>query len=406
MPPKKLPLKAGSKVIIKKGETPGIINRALGDKYWEVQVVDDAGNPKPGVTVNLKSQQIRNLTHDGEFPTQQDQHSVGNNSISTREDEARVNNPARNLDEDGQPTEFIEIVLNQTDHIIVQRHGDGTDSSSTSSGLSLLSSNIPSIGEQDPNQQVADQAIAEVEEMEHEEASEEGDPDDELDEDLPNPFHQHEEEGNDTDAFHASDFAAARGIEVDESRHKAKWDRYMMEKEALVANRSTVACKAPKKQSLGVGEKVAERGGQRRKGIIVADGRNHDDHDRNPVWTVLFEGSDQPEHNVRSTQLIVVKDTRIFIWTVVNDSTPRAAETVQKARTHGLAGFRFEHVFSTAEASAHATYQYPFLSLLIHLWPGKWERHLKNLNRAIEDVNEVHRRGGNKKKIISLVSGE
>ena len=44
--------------------------------------------------------------------------------------------------------------------------------------------------------------------------------------------------------------------------------------------------------------------------------------------------------------------------------------------------------------------------LLIHLWPGNWQVHLRNLNIAIEVANASRSKRGLNKKVVSFVSGE
>lgn len=398
MPPKKLPpFRHGAKIMIKKGNIPAIIQRAVGAKLWEVEHVDARGRPN-GIISQLKSQQMKNLTNDAEFPTE-DQRSVGSNSSDTSE--LDTNDPVRNLDEAGQPNEFIELFINQNGSD--QSH-DGTHSSTSIDLRALGDGSIIRVltandWDMDLRLRDSDQSAHFVEE----DSSVEEDPDEELDEDIP---YTHPQDVDDPDAFNAADFMAARGIEVDQNKHKAKWDRYVMEKQALIANEWSVACKAPKKQSLGVGERVEERRDRRRKGIIVGDDRNHED-DTGPLWAVFFDGSEEPEHNISSQKLQIVKDTRIFTWKVVIDSTPRAADTVVKAKTLGVAGFNFREAFEDAATACNSlTYRYPFLMLLIHLWPGNWQVHLRNLNIAIEVANASRSKRGLNKKVVSFVSGE
>ena len=397
MPPKKLPFRHGAKIIVKKGNVPAIIKCAVGAKLWEVEHVDAKGKPN-GIISQLKSQQMRNLIYDAEFPTE-DQCSVGGNPSSTGE--LDTNQPNRNLDEAGRPTEFIELHMNQNDGD--QSH-DGTRSS-TSINLPVLDegSIIRVVPAQDLDIDLSclgpDQSIAHVVE---EESSVEEDPDEEFDKDIPFSYRQDED---DSDAFNFADFAAARGIELDQNKHKAKWDRYIMEKETLITSNWSFACKAPKKQSIGLGERVVEKRGRRRKGIIVSDERSLD-NDTGPRWAVLFDGNKDPEHDISSHQLQIVKDTRIFTWKVVADSTPRAADSVRGAKTVGVAGFGFRELFEETDTVCNSSgYKYPFLMLLIHLWPGNWQVQLQTLNKAIEKAN-TFRTNRNSKKVVSLVSGK
>jgi hypothetical protein len=176
MPSKKLPpFRHGAKIMIKKGNIPAIIQRALGAKLWEVEHVDTRGKPN-GIVSQLKSQQMRNLTNDAEFPTE-DQRSVGGNSSNTNE--LDTNDPVRNLDEAGQPNEFIELFINQNDSN--QSH-DGTHSS-TSIDLPVLGdgSTIRVVTADDLDMDLSLQDSDQFAHFVEDDSSVEEDPDEELD---------------------------------------------------------------------------------------------------------------------------------------------------------------------------------------------------------------------------------
>jgi hypothetical protein len=71
-----------------------------------------------------------------------------------------------------------------------------------------------------------------------------------------------------------------------------------------------------------------------------------------------------------STQLKIVKDTQVFTWKVVENSSPM--DPVVTYQEHGIIGFDFSW-FDVAKLDIdNDEYSFPFLSLLIHLWPGNW----------------------------------
>ena len=90
------------------------------------------------------------------------------------------------------------------------------------------------------------------------------------------------------------------------------------------------------------------------------------------IWIVKFDnGVDKNDvENVPSTALKILKDTRVFKWTAVQDSFP--VSPVQPFGEHGVVGFDFEKRFSKQALDINNTnYQYPpYLKLLEHLWPG------------------------------------
>ena len=67
---------------------------------------------------------------------------------------------------------------------------------------------------------------------------------------------------------------AARGIEKDEGKHKAKWELYQTKKDALVADEWSVTCKPSRKQKIDIGEKVVKKAGNKRVGVVVGSPEN------------------------------------------------------------------------------------------------------------------------------------
>ena len=79
------------------------------------------------------------------------------------------------------------------------------------------------------------------------------------------------------------------------------------------------------------------------------------------------------EHTSRDLKLL--KDDRIFKWTAVRDSHPD--DSVTPFKQHGVVGFDFGKLFTEESTNKNnGNYQYPYLQLLKHLWPGKFKNNL------------------------------
>lgn len=98
------------------------------------------------------------------------------------------------------------------------------------------------------------------------------------------------------------------------------------------------------------------------------------DESGKPLWGIRFDGRDEDdiEHYIPSSTLQILKDKRVFKWTVVKDSHP--TRPLEPFLEHGVVGVDYEKLFSKESLDVHnANYGYPFLKLLIHLWPGKFK---------------------------------
>ena len=115
------------------------------------------------------------------------------------------------------------------------------------------------------------------------------------------------------------------------------------------------------KQKIDVGERVTQRHGQVREGIVV--GNDRETKADKPQWSVLFKGSDEPERNIRSTKLRLVKDKRVFKWRITKDST--ADDPVTPFRKTGIAGFKFEDAFQDI-----TTFEGPSYGCLLYTSPS------------------------------------
>jgi hypothetical protein len=301
-------LAAGSKVFLRKPKTPGIIRAALGPKKWQVELLDVDNYSPTGIVVELTSAALRHPYED-EFKEEDD----GNDG----NEEAKTSTPDSNIDIANN--ESIELVLQD---VAAEEEDDESEEEASEEEDDplqdqLFALDLSEIVETDGPPQLIDAS-----DIESEAGSvvEEDDPDLELAEDVPSPCLEEAvrtEEAN----FNAADFLAARGIEVDEDRHKTKWDRYLLEKKFLVDQQWTIACKPPK-QSIEIGSRLKEKGGQGRLDIIIGSDRQPED--KGPFWSVLFAEAENPEQRIPSQKLVLVKDKRIFHWKAVESSTSSA----------------------------------------------------------------------------------
>ena len=206
-----------------------------------------------------------------------------------------------------------------------------------------------------------------------------------------------------------NDLAVVRGIEVDPDKHKQKWDRCIEAKEALIASKWSVEIKPPGQSGYEVGVRVKEKQGQKRCGTIVEDFRRQQGLLSLPRWTVVWDGDSlaTAEQDVPTTRIKRIKDSRVFKWTVVRDSS--ATNPPIPFLENGIVGFNFEEQFEPSrlnpqQRDGDRPYEGPFLKLLIHLWPGNWRDQLRNLNVYLEQENEQNTRHKSKRK-KSLVTG-
>ena len=222
------------------------------------------------------------------------------------------------------------------------------------------------------------------------------DPDLEMEEDLGN--HRHEEEG---DLEGINILAMGQAVEQDDDKYKKKWDRYEVEKQALLDEGFKVNCQPPKQQGIDIGIRVEERRGQKCKGLIIGDDRDRKEEEARPCWSVRFDDEAGPNRFVPSTALKVVRDTRVFTWKTVKDSSP--TNPVVPYKDHGIIGFNFGQFDAAKLDIENDEYDFPFLKLLIYLWPGDWRDQLRNLNIKVESNNAKATRG---KKIAHVSENE
>jgi len=335
----------GSEVVIRKGGSLGIIRQALGKGKWNIEIVD-ADDAKPTGLIISKSSQALRAPKENEWPC-----------------------PLVDGD--------IEVT---TDGVV----------SANESNDSFVDENW----EEKKNEEI-DQASRDVTTA----------PDDDDGEDI--AFFVADEDGD--DVVNPNDLAAVRGIEVDPDKHKQKWDKYIEAKEALIASKWSVEIKPPGQSGYEVGVRVKEKQGQKRCGTIVEDFRRQQGLLSLPRWTVVWDGDSlaTAEQDVPTTRIKRIKDSRVFKWTVVRDSS--ATNPPIPFLENGIVGFNFEEQFEPSrlnpqQRDGDRPYEGPFLKLLIHLWPGNWRDQLRNLNVYLEQENEQNTRHKSKRK-KSLVTG-
>jgi len=368
--------RVGTEVIVKKTKLPAIIREATAAKTWRIQLVDvENGVPTETFLDNVKSQMLRR-PKDDEFPTSQEGLDEDERvDVEAPEIEQTANDPPPDLD--------IEVQLNGLGAVVI----DGEQQRRLSSASSI---SVASLFEDRQDEALLDD---EGSNEDSNAASEELDPDDLEEEDL----RQYDEEFG-GDALDGVDFACLRGIEKDEEKHRRKFELYLAEKDRLFRENWTVSKGPSKKSSIDIGEKVQERRGAIRLGVIVGDDRE----DKGPpLWSVLFDGDEMPAKKVPSTRLKLVRDKRTFIWQIAADVVPD--NPVLPFSSHGVVGFNFRDKFAATKFETNeGDYDFPFLSLLQHLWPGDWRQHLHRLNTAIADNND----NSNNRRAVSTVSGK
>ncbi|CAB9527345.1 hypothetical protein SEMRO_1980_G309150.1 [Seminavis robusta] len=262
-----------SKVILKKGNKPGVITDAVGLRQWKVKLVGTDGRLY-GAELEKTSQQLRHPVDD-EYPDSPVPSSSSGSSADSSGPDYRWEN---------------HLKPNVSDCT------DGSTAGESSTGVVV----------DDP-----DDLIEEV------------------------PIFLHDVEYGEEIALEPNDLVAARGIELDDDKHKAKWDVYTIEKEKLVAEKWTVKRKPPSQQELQIGCKVKERRKGGRVGRIIEDDR---DEGGKPCWSILFEGEPEVTPNVPSTKISQIKDKRVFVWEAVEDSVPDNPVDSEPYATTGVVG--------------------------------------------------------------------
>ena len=138
----------------------------------------------------------------------------------------------------------------------------------------------------------------------------------------------------------------------------------------------------------------------KRHGVVIFDDR--DGEEGRAQWSVLFDDEEELSPEVPSSHLALIKAQRKFVWRLVKDSVPD--NPLHHNTHHGVIGFDFGKKFEPTKFESEddrVPYDFPFLGLLQHLWPGTWQQQLLRLNTAIDNQNRSGRR-----RSMSALSGE
>jgi hypothetical protein len=449
----------GSPCIHKKGNIPALITKTLGEKKWLVELLDDETGDTT-TTKEVTSQQLRRPKAGDNHPLLQEEDKESNtqnssthqvllrDSISTHQvrlqdsvegvELSLAQEPQQELENDPEP-ELENVSVPETQELENNRDREPVIHQMARAAVALLASpfrgrrassksssdgstfsfegnyQVPCRSSDDESngphgESPATPGVEGPSNLDQEEdISIDGndqpngrnenpvpsdlDPDLEMEEELGNFRGEDDLEGTNI-------LAMGQAVEQEDDKYKKKWDRYLVEKKALLDEGFSVKCKPPTAQGIDMGSKVEERSGQRRRGLVVADDRDPTEEGARPCWSVRFDDDEDspPQRFVPSTQLKVIRDTRVFTWKIVENSSP--TDPVAPYKDHGIIGFDFSRFEKAKLDIGNADYDFPFLSLLIHLWPGNWRKQLHNVNHKVDGNNATAAKG----KKISLVS--
>lgn len=237
-----------------------IIEETRGKSLWKVQVVDsENGKPTGTFLDNIKSQMMR-YPKDNEFPMA--------NSDGSQEEEPPEEEAAKgmniSMEKESDRPKSKNKKKNQTVEKLTTSSVAKSASSANSDGSDATPKRSPTKSKKKtPLKTLAKklkgkikkkQKIPELVKLssDSELSSDEGDPDQEEEEDVPFKPTATEQEG--ADFYSANDLLIAKGIE-DEEKHKNKWAQYLVEKDALINEGWSMECKPPKKQTIDIGER-------------------------------------------------------------------------------------------------------------------------------------------------------
>ena len=187
------------------------------------------------------------------------------------------------------------------------------------------------------------------------------DPDEEVEEDFDYARYDEEDEEGDT----GTNFGIiGQAVEANNDKYVEKWNKYKAERASLISDGFVLKGKPAKQQGIEIGRRVKMRRGDRKGYVVEKDGESP------PVWSIRFDDiPNSIESGIPSTTLTLVKDKRIFTWKCVEDSFPD--NPIHGFEEHGVVGFDFDQFDPEKLSLDNANYDFPYLRLLIHLWPGK-----------------------------------
>ena len=166
--------------------------------------------------------------------------------------------------------------------------------------------------------------------------------------------------------------ALACAIEFDRANgYQERRERYHRRGEELIESQWTVEVK-PARTGIAIGDRVRENKNFNPQygtnvGLILPGEEGNDT--RRKLWTVHYDGKQFAEPGISGLSLCKLHDDRVFKWKIMDDSEPD--HPVPTKDTTGIVGFDFEKSFETKNVSApEESYDFPFMRLLIHMWPG------------------------------------
>ena len=221
---------------------------------------------------------------------------------------------------------------------------------------------------------------------------------------------------DDEDAIDPNSAALAHELERRDV-YRVKHQKYVARKKQLVDENWKVHLEAPKRNGIEIGDLVYKKVNgstiNRHYGVVV--GKHPDSVHGNPLWNVQFDGENHVEQALSGgNQIRLIHDNRAFTWQIVDGDT-KPDNPVEEFQDVGVIGFDFQQSFSAANLSIdNEQYDFPFMRLLLHLWPGKcliakcpgdcfgflstnslyhvskgsWRQQLNKLNQAIDERNE------------------
>ena len=175
---------------------------------------------------------------------------------------------------------------------------------------------------------------------------------------------------DDEDAIDPNSLALAHEIESREE-HRNRYTNYINRKKQLIEENWTVTLEPPSENGIDIGDRVREnKRNNPRFGIVVE--KHPDSIPGTPLWNVLFDGDEEETLALTGrNDLRKIYDNRSFTWQIVDgDTVPD--NLVEEFESVGVVGFDFRQSFAHSNLSTtNQRYDFPFLRLLIHMWPGK-----------------------------------
>ena len=174
---------------------------------------------------------------------------------------------------------------------------------------------------------------------------------------------------DDDDAIDPNSLALANEIESGQE-HRRRYERYITRKNQLIDENWTVDIAASTENCIEIGDRVRENK-QHNPRFGVVTGKHPDSVPGTPLWNVLFDGDDEETLGLTGrNDLRKIHDNRVFKWQIV-DGDIAPDNPVEEFGQVGVIGFDFHKSFSASNLSTiNQQYDFPFMRLLIHLWPG------------------------------------